>query len=228
MSVQNLDYGACAKSHLTVRGLNLPAGWRVDEGGCVNAAGAQAVVDDICFVVAVDPNTADGAYEIRIQAAQINYSDKAVMAATETVPLWVCVGGYNHYTQAWGDNAWTCDYGPVGSKTRVTGSSGTIINRASSTYEASSTYYSTSDVSARKSSTAIHYTRNPEVTNDGADRLQSMSSIAIAEVSDDRCYQVTSTRYCSANHYVWSQYVCSACPTDSTRTEGDDSWLADG
>ena len=228
MSVQNLDYGACAKSHLTVRGLNLPAGWRVDEGGCVNAAGAQAVVDDICFVVAVDPNTADGAYEIRIQAAQINYSDKAVMAATETVPLWVCVGGYNHYTQAWGDNAWTCDYGPVGSKTRVTGSSGTIINRASSTYEASSTYYSTSDVSARKSSTAIHYTRNPEVTNDGADRLQSMSSIAIAEVSDDRCYQVTSTRYCSANHYVWSQYVCSACPTDSTRPEGDDSWLADG
>jgi hypothetical protein len=228
MSVQNLDYGACAKSHLTVRGLNLPAGWRVDEGGCVNAAGAQAVVDDICFVVAVDPNTADGAYEIRIQAAQINYSDKAVMAATETVPLWVCVGGYNHYTQAWGDNAWTCDYGPVGSKTRVTGSSGTIINRASSTYEASSTYYSTSDVSARKSSTAIHYTRNPEVTNNGADRLQSMSSIAIAEVSDDRCYQVTSTRYCSANHYVWSQYVCSACPTDSTRPEGDDSWLADG
>ena len=176
----------------------------------------------------MDPNTADGAYEIRIQAAQINYSDKAVMAATETVPLWVCVGGYNHYTQAWGDNAWTCDYGPVGSKTRVTGSSGTIINRASSTYEASSTYYSTSDVSARKSSTAIHYTRNPEVTNDGADRLQSMSSIAIAEVSDDRCYQVTSTRYCSANHYVWSQYVCSACPTDSTRPEGDDSWLADG
>ena len=164
MSVQNLDYGACAKSHLTVRGLNLPAGWRVDEGGCVNAAGAQAVVDDICFVVAVDPNTADGAYEIRIQAAQINYSDKAVMAATETVPLWVCVGGYNHYTQAWGDNAWTCDYGPVGSKTRVTGSSGTIINRASSTYEASSTYYSTSDVSARKSSTAIHYTRNPDGT----------------------------------------------------------------
>ena len=228
MSVQNLDYGACAKSHLTVRGLNLPAGWRVDEGGCANAAGAQAVVDDICFVVAVDPNTADGAYEIRIQAAQINYSDKAVMAATETVPLWVCVGGYNHYTQAWGDNAWTCDYGPVGSKTRVTGSSGTIINRASSTYEASSTYYSTSDVSARKSSTAIHYTRNPEVTNNGADRLQSMSSIAIAEVSDDRCYQVTSTRYCSANHYVWSQYVCSACPTDSTRPEGDDSWLADG
>ena len=228
MSVQNLDYGACAKSHLTVRGLNLPAGWRVDEGGCVNAAGAQAVVDDICFVVAVDPNTADGAYEIRIQAAQINYSDKAVMAATETVPLWVCVGGYNHYTQAWGDNSWTCDYGPVGSKTRVTGSSGTIINRASSTYEASSTYYSTSDVSARKSSTAIHYTRNPEVTNNGADRLQSMSSIAIAEVSDDRCYQVTSTRYCSANHYVWSQYVCSACPTDSTRPEGDDSWLADG
>ena len=126
MSVQNLDYGACAKSHLTVRGLNLPAGWRVDEGGCANAAGAQAVVDDICFVVAVDPNTADGAYEIRIQAAQINYSDKAVMAATETVPLWVCVGGYNHYTQAWGDNAWTCDYGPVGSKTRVTGTSGTI------------------------------------------------------------------------------------------------------
>ena len=228
MSVQNLDYGACAKSHLTVRGLNLPAGWRVDEGGCANAAGAQAVVDDICFVVAVDPNTADGAYEIRIQAAQINYSDKAVMAATETVPLWVCVGGYNHYTQAWGDNAWTCDYGPVGSKTRVTDSSGTIINRASSTYEASSTYYSTSDVSARKSSTAIHYTRNPEVTNNGADRLQSMSSIAIAEVSDDRCYQVTSTRYCSANHYVWSQYVCSACPTDSTRPEGDDSWLADG
>ena len=227
MSVQNLDYGACAKSHLTVRGLNLPAGWRVDEGGCVNAAGAQAVVDDICFVVAVDPNTADGAYEIRIQAAQINYSDKAVMAATETVPLWVCVGGYNHYTQAWGDNAWTCDYGPVGSKTRVTGSSGTIINRASSTYEASSMYYSTSDVSANKSSTAIHYTRNPEVTNDGADRLQSMSSIAIAGVSDDRCYQVTSTRYCSANHYVWSQYVCSACPTDSTRPEGDDSWLAD-
>mmetsp|Transcript_6441 Transcript_6441/g.25791 ORF Transcript_6441/g.25791 Transcript_6441/m.25791 type:complete len:1211 (-) Transcript_6441:2827-6459(-) len=228
MSVQNLDYGACAKSHLTVRGLNLPAGWRVDEGGCVNAAGAQAVVDDICFVVAVDPNTADGAYEIRIQAAQINYSDKAVMAATETVPLWVCVGGYNHYTQAWGDNAWTCDYGPVGSKTRVTGSSGTIINRASSTYEASSTYYSTSDVSARKSSTAIHYTRNPEVTQSGADRLQSMSSIAIAGVSDDRCYQVASTRYCSANHYVWSQYVCSACPTDSTRPEGDDSWLADG
>ena len=54
ISVQNLDYGACAKSHLTVRGLNLPAGWRVDEGGCVNAAGAQAVVDDICFVVAVE------------------------------------------------------------------------------------------------------------------------------------------------------------------------------
>ena len=226
MSVQNLDYGACEKSHLTVRGLNLPAGWRVDEGGCANAAGAQAVVDDICFVVAVDPNTADGAYEIRIQAAQINYSDKAVMAATETVPLWVCVGGYNHYTQAWGDNAWTCDYGPPGSKTRVTGSSGTIINRASSTYEASSTYYSTSDVSARKSSTAIHYTRNPE--DDVADRLQSMSSISIAEVSDNRCYQVSSTRYCSANHYVWSQYVCSACPTDSTRPAGDDSWLADG
>ena len=226
MSVQNLDYGACAKSNMTVRGLNLPAGWRVDEGGCTNEAGAQAVVDDICFVVAVDKNTADGAYEIRIQAAQINYSDKAVMAATETVPLWVCVGGYNHYTQAWGNNAWTCDYGPVGSKTRVTGTNGTIHNRASSTYEASSTYYSTSDVSAKKSLTATHYTRNPDDNAD--DRLQSMSSIAIAGVSDDRCYQVTSTRYCAANYYVWSQYVCSACPPDSTRPAGDDSWLADG
>mmetsp|Transcript_2815 Transcript_2815/g.9203 ORF Transcript_2815/g.9203 Transcript_2815/m.9203 type:complete len:1167 (-) Transcript_2815:1810-5310(-) len=232
MSVQNLDYGVCAQSRLTVRALNLPAGWRVDAGACTNIIGAQGIIDDICFTVAVPRDTPDGAYEIRIQAAQINDSDKAVMTASETVPLLVCVGGFNYPYQSWDDTTsagkWTCDYGAKGSKTRATIALGNIQNRAANTYEPSSTYYPTSNVAAAKSNREQFFLRNPEVTNDGADRLQDMSSLYSADEDDDRCYAVEATRYCGEDEFVWAQFWCAACPSGSTRPAGDDSWLVDG
>ena len=234
MSVQNLDYGVCAQSRLTVRALNLPAGWRVDEGACTNIIGAQGIIDDICFTVAVPRDTPDGAYEIRIQAAQINDSDKAVMTASETVPLLVCVGGFNYPYQSWDDTTsagkWTCDYGAKGSKTRATIALGNIQNRAANTYEPSSTYYPTSNVAAAKSNRETFFLRNPEVTQDGLDRLQDMSSLYSADENDDRCYAVEATRYCGEDEFVWAQFWCAACPSGSTRRSpaGDDSWLVDG
>ena len=112
LSAKNNDGATCGESTMSVLGLALPAGWRVDEGACQNMAGGQAT-SDVCFNVAVDADTEDGAYEVLIEI----FKEEDGQVSAELYPLWICVGGFNPWFMAVANDRtppWVCTVGGVG------------------------------------------------------------------------------------------------------------------
>ena len=107
IAAKNTDSAGCPeeKEPFTVTGADLPAGWRLDEGGCQNVAAPQERTD-VCFTVAVAAGAAKGPHEILVRIERADH-----VKASEWIPLWLCVGGYNSIFQTFKHNRvppWEC------------------------------------------------------------------------------------------------------------------------
>eukprot|EP00518_Triparma_eleuthera_P018276 CAMPEP_0197559814 /NCGR_PEP_ID=MMETSP1320-20131121/21932_1 /TAXON_ID=91990 /ORGANISM="Bolidomonas sp., Strain RCC2347" /LENGTH=554 /DNA_ID=CAMNT_0043121299 /DNA_START=225 /DNA_END=1886 /DNA_ORIENTATION=- len=109
LSARNNDGATCGDSTLSVRGASIPDGWRVDEGACQNVKGGQATTD-VCFSVAIAPETPDGPVEILVEI----FKEEDGMVSPELYRLWVCVGGFNPWFQSVANDRhppWECVFG---------------------------------------------------------------------------------------------------------------------